>query len=118
MRRYVLYLSCILIFCFTPLRSICSPKLVWEEIKDVSRTNTETQTIKHVFLLHNEGDTVLEILRVRKSCDSCSSINLSEKIIQPGAEVKLEVEVTLLPGQSEKKTYIFIESNDPEQPIL
>jgi len=114
MYKYLL----IIFLCLLCFPAEGAPKLVWEEVNNVSRTNTETQTIKHVFLLYNKGDSTLEISRVRKSCDSCSSINLSEKIIQPGAKAKLEVEVTLLPGQSEKKTYIFIESNDPEQSIL
>jgi len=74
--------------------------------------------MKHTFIFKNKGDSTLEISRVRQTCGSCSTSEISHKNIAPGSEATLEIDVIFRPGETAKKTIIYIESNDPKNSIL
>ncbi|MFA5645715.1 MAG: DUF1573 domain-containing protein [Candidatus Ratteibacteria bacterium] len=114
MYKYLLIIS----ICLSYFSAECAPKLAWEEIRTMQEVEKGQGRIKHTLIFRNEGDSTLKISRIRKSCGSCASLNFTQKEIPPGSEEKLKVEVILPRGATSKKISIYVESNDPENPVL
>ncbi len=92
-----------------------SPRLVcYEQNYDFGKRN-RTDTVKHSFVVKNEGNAPLIIRRVKPFC-RCTVGKLSKNVLQPDEEVTIHVQLVLygLSGVVHKK--ILIESNDPHNP--
>ncbi|HNQ35672.1 MAG TPA: DUF1573 domain-containing protein [bacterium] len=110
----------LLLFCLLLLvrPAAATPRIFWEKTGEKRIFEGGAQKIRHLFRFRNEGDSQLRIERVRRTCGSCSVFNLSRKTLAPGAEAQLEIEVAFGPGETVKKTYVYIESNDPANPFF
>lgn len=80
-------------------------------------TVEDSQTIRHLFVLRNQGSQPIHILGVQSSC-GCTLTQVSSEVIEPGAEVHLAVELSLAGQKGEIAKWITVESNDPECPML
>jgi len=95
-----------------------SPRIfVEEEVYDFGVV-VEGETVSHAFLIENQGDETLQILRVWASC-GCTTTNLSDPELEPGDVRRITVEVSTEGyGGSKISKSVHVESNDPEQPDL
>ncbi len=69
--------------------------------------------VKHMFILQNTGDEVLNIVYVRASC-GCTTTDLPTTALAPGESVPLEVLVLADHGTT-KNVSIYIHTNAPDQ---
>ncbi len=85
-----------------------------KEVWDFGKTK-QGKILNHVFKFRNTGDTTLLIKNVRTSC-GCAAALVSDKEIPPNknGEVKVTFNTRGYGGKVSK--YIYIESNDPDQP--
>jgi hypothetical protein len=72
-----------------------------------------TDTIKHTFVLKNEGDAPLQINRVRPAC-GCTVAKLSSKLIRPGEQAEVSTSLSLKGRRGHQRKSITVESNDPQ----
>ena len=93
-----------------------TPRLVAAEITGDVGTVVKGSHAKHTFVLRNEGDAPLEITGVLPSC-GCTLAHVDE-VIPPGGEGKLEVDVNTLSLTGPGVTYIRVDSNDPQSPLV
>ncbi len=75
------------------------------------------KTIKHTFVLRNEGNSPLIISSVKASC-GCTTTNISNKTINPGEEANVDAELSLYGYQGYIKKDIRVTSNDPANSIF
>lgn len=73
------------------------------------------KVLTHVFMFTNEGDSTLTIKRVRQSC-GCTAVLLKDKEIPPGKTGEVKVTFNTRGYANKVSKYIYIDSNDPEQP--
>jgi hypothetical protein len=74
-----------------------------------------SQPIDHTFVIRNEGDTTLEISRVRPTC-GCTVANITSKSLAPGETSEITTRLSL-PGRTGRQTKILlVHSNDPDNP--
>jgi hypothetical protein len=87
-----------------------APKAVFEEtFKDLGAQNL-TQEVEHVFLVHNEGDAVLQITGVSPSCD-CTVVDFTKKI-KPGETGA--VTLKLKGEEGPHRIHAQVHTNEPE----
>ena len=78
----------------------------------------EGTTVKHTFLISNQGDSDLEILDVRAGC-GCTTTELPFTTLIPGRVVELDVSLSTAGfGGSTVGKSVIIRSNDPDRPEL
>ncbi len=78
------------------------------------------KTVEHAFIFKNDCKEVIEIDQVRASC-GCTAVVLSEKIIQPGGEAKIQVKFTPpkgTRGKSSKTVSVYLKGNAEPHTIL
>lgn len=68
-----------------------------------------------VFTLHNSGDSVLVIDKVRSSC-GCTAAMMSEKTLAPGADAQLRVHFNSKHFSGQVVKQVVVMSNDPSNP--
>jgi len=71
--------------------------------------------VTHVFEVKNLGETVLIINRVRPSC-GCTAALLSSSQVSPGGSAQIEVTFNSSGFKGKVNKYIYVESNDPDEP--
>lgn len=79
---------------------------------------TNVQEIAHDFLLRNEGDTPLEIIRVNSGCDSCLTAAVEKKTIPPGDVGLLRCRADLRHHTGAFTRNLTLFSNDSDQPTF
>jgi len=77
----------------------------------------EGYTVSNVFVIENQGDSTLQIVRVRSSC-GCTTTDLATNFLEPGESVELEVLVDTSGFGGSISKSVYVESNDPETPRL
>ncbi|HDJ24153.1 MAG TPA: DUF1573 domain-containing protein [Candidatus Aminicenantes bacterium] len=75
----------------------------------------EGKVVTHVFIFKNIGDETLVINRVRTTC-GCTAALLSQKQLQPGEQGKVEVKFNTRGYEGRLSRYLYLESNDPQNP--
>ncbi len=73
------------------------------------------KVVTHVFSFTNQGDAPLVIKGVRSTC-GCTAAIASQDKIAPGESGKIEVKLNTRGFEGRLNKYVFIDSNDPEQP--
>ncbi len=94
-----------------------TPKLVVPESEVDFGTRRDTETIKHNFVLRNEGDGILEIKNVRASC-GCTTTELEKDRLAPGEEVEIGALTNLRGRQGRNTKRVSVTTNDPENPTV
>lgn len=69
----------------------------------------------HVLTIRNEGDTNLQIGRVRTTC-GCTAAQPGRKLVPPGESTTVDVRYDTKGKQGKVTSKVLIESNDPTQP--
>ena len=77
--------------------------------------NKQGEILIHVFTFTNGGDAPLKIKQVRTSC-GCAAALVSKKEIEPGEKGEIKVTFNTKGYGGNVAKYVFVESNDPEQP--
>ena len=80
-------------------------------------TVTEGDTVKHSFVIKNEGSNPLKIDRVQTSC-GCTVAELKTKEIAPGATGQVEIAFNTQGRTGDQSKIITVLSNDPATPRL
>ena len=94
------------------------PKLVCPEpVCRFTEKDLEAGSIRHAFRLRNEGGVSVEILQVESRC-GCTDLDLSYRIIPPGAESSLSVTLNLRGREGGVERVLRVHSTDPEHPVL
>ncbi|OQX55630.1 MAG: hypothetical protein B5M54_01270 [Candidatus Aminicenantes bacterium 4484_214] len=75
----------------------------------------EGKVVTHVFIFKNIGDETLVINRVRTTC-GCTAALLSQKQLQPEEQGKVEVKFNTRGYEGRLSRYLYLESNDPQNP--
>ncbi|MDR3668047.1 MAG: DUF1573 domain-containing protein [Ignavibacteriaceae bacterium] len=95
--------------------SLSSPQLSFAEAQhDFGKVN-EGKVVNYTFKFRNSGKGVLEINNVSTSC-SCTNAQISSKVIKPGEEGTLRVDLDTKGHEGEMNRNITIKSNDPKEP--
>lgn len=76
----------------------------------------EGEVLTHVFVFKNVGDSPLIINKVRTSC-GCTAALVSEKKIEPGQQGEIKATLNTKGYAGDVAKYIYIETNDPSQPM-
>ncbi|NLN92166.1 MAG: DUF1573 domain-containing protein [Candidatus Hydrogenedens sp.] len=92
-----------------------TPKLVVPEPEYNFGQMDNSETVRHGFLIRNEGDGVLKIENVRASC-GCTTTELEKKELQPGEEVSIQANTNLRGRQGPQTKAVTLFTNDPENP--
>lgn len=74
------------------------------------------EKVVHVFKVNNLGGTELVITKVRTSC-GCTTALLSSPEIAPGSSSQIKVSFNPSGFKGKISHYIYIESNDPDEPL-
>lgn len=97
----------------TAAPNAATPRLVCAEPQFDFGTLSNTNEVKHEFILRNAGDAPLEIARVEPDC-GCTLVSLKDYTLQPGARTTLAAKLTLTGRHSKQRKRITLETNDPE----
>ncbi len=73
------------------------------------------EIVEHDFLITNNGDGLLKISKVRASC-GCTAANPVKNELKPGESTTIHVEFNSRGRRGLQKKYIYIYSNDTENP--
>ncbi len=71
--------------------------------------------LEHEFAFKNVGDVKLNVGNVETSC-GCTAALVTNKSLEPGAEGKIKVAFTSTGYSGDVSKYIYVDSDDPEQP--
>lgn len=94
------------------------PKLVCPEpVYRFTEKDLESGSIRHAFRLRNEGGVSVEIQEIESHC-GCTDIDLSYRVIPPGAESSLSVTLNLRGREGGVERVLRVHSTDPDHPVL
>ncbi|NQZ56242.1 MAG: DUF1573 domain-containing protein [Lentisphaeraceae bacterium] len=79
-------------------------------------TLDDSQIAKHTYIIQNTGNKDLKIGDIRSCCGSTAKI--SSKLIKPGTQAELKVELNLKNRHGVQNKNVFIASNDLKNPYL
>ncbi len=92
-----------------------APKIMFKhESWDFGRVD-QGKILTHVFPFSNDGDDTLHINRVRTSC-GCTAALVSEDKVLPGKTGEIKVDFNTQGYEGEVSKYIYVETNDPQNP--
>jgi hypothetical protein len=114
----------VLCFAFLILSLLCvgslfpaykGPKIEFTENSWNFGNVKQGKILTHIFIFQNTGDSTLLINRVLTSC-GCAAALVSEKRVEPGKKGKIKVTLNTRGYEGMLSKYVFVESNDPNQP--
>ncbi|MDA0990255.1 MAG: DUF1573 domain-containing protein [Verrucomicrobia bacterium] len=109
------FMASAMVLALVVLRADATPKVVCDAPTYDFGTVTGESSIQHVFTVRNDGDSPLQISRVKPSC-GCTTAKLPTNTLQPGEAVDISTSLSLKGRNGPQKKYIYVESNDPSQP--
>jgi len=95
--------------------NLIDPSLSFNELQHDFGTVKEGQVVDYTFKFKNSGKRVLEVKNVSTSC-GCIVAFISSKILKPGEEGTLRVELDTKDREGKMNRNITIQSNDPKEP--
>lgn len=91
------------------------PKMLFTESTHDFGSVKEGNKVNYTFKFKNAGKSVLEIKDVKTSC-GCTAALISDKVIEPGQEGTLKVELDTKGRTGKMSRNVTINSNDPDEP--
>lgn len=88
-----------------------------EPVRRITPADVEAGEVRHTFRLRNTGNEALEIRRVETHC-GCTDLNLSHRLVPPGAETQLSITLSLRGREGHVEKYLLVHSNDPQAPCF
>jgi len=99
-----------------PGQEVLPPKIAFsEELWDFGLIKQEN-VVTHVFEVRNLGEAELVISKVRASC-GCTAALVSSPEVAPGSSSQIKVVFNSSGFRGKVSKYIYVESNDPDQPV-
>ena len=95
--------------------NLSTPMLSFTEAEHDFGKVKEGQVVDYTFKFKNTGKGVLEVKNVSTSC-GCTVALISSKILEPGKEGTLRVELDTKNREGKMNRNITIQSNDPKEP--
>jgi uncharacterized cupredoxin-like copper-binding protein len=95
--------------------NLSTPVLSFVESQHDFGNVKEGQVVDYTFKFKNTGKGVLEVKNVSTSC-GCTVALISSKILEPGKEGTLRVELDTKNREGQLNRNITIQSNDPKEP--
>ncbi|MCJ7681123.1 MAG: DUF1573 domain-containing protein [Candidatus Aminicenantes bacterium] len=92
-----------------------SSKITFQKDEFDFGQSKEGSSLTHTFKFENTGDDVLKIANVQTSC-GCAAALVTKKSYKPGEKGEIKVTFNTRGYEGEVSKYIYIESNDPDQP--
>ena len=92
-----------------------APKLYFNETQHDFGNVNEGKVVDYTFNFKNTGKSKLEIKDVQTSC-GCTAAIISSKMIEPGQEGTLRVELDTKDREGKMSRNVTIKSNDPAEP--
>ena len=111
----VFFVSVGFVFGLSAEKETSAPDIEFSEDLWNFGTVTHGDKVTHVFEVKNLGETVLIINRVRPSC-GCTAALLSSSQVSPGGSAQIEVTFNSSGFKGKVNKYIYVESNDPDEP--
>lgn len=93
-----------------------SPKIACANYLHDFGVKNNSEVVKHQFTLHNDGDSLLILTKVRYCCGL--NVNLNTREILPRRSATVDIELPLKRVKGKLNRYIFIATNDPVTPYL
>lgn len=115
--RTPLQRHCMLIALLAAVQAAAVPKLVCDDPVHEFGSKPNTDVVEHSFVLRNTGGKPLDIMHVRTNC-GCTVAEPESRTIAPGASTRLPTELRLHGRQGRQNIAIYVQSTDPEQPVL
>ena len=112
----LLYLTLLLGFGASSISGYAAPKLACDEPEYQFGELDSSETVKHNFVIRNEGDEPLKITRVRTDC-GCTLARLKDKTLAPGEQTTLLSTLSLKGRHGKQRKRITLETNDPSQDL-
>lgn len=107
--------TCLLFLAAAAVAADPAPRLVCDQpLFDYGEVDN-TQTVRHAFVLRNDGDAPLNLLQVRTGC-GCALAQLATNRIPPGGQTTLSAQLTLQGRFGPRRSSIYVKSDDPLQP--
>ncbi len=75
------------------------------------------ETLKHAFSLTNDCSETLNVKNVQTSC-GCTTAEIKKKVLLPGESTELEVKVEVKGYAGEVKQYVFVYTDNLDNPVL
>jgi hypothetical protein len=94
---------------------LSAPMLSFTETQHDFGKVKEGQVVDYTFKFKNTGKRVLEVKNVSTSC-GCTVALISSKILKPGEEGTLRVELDTKDREGKMNRNVTIQSNDPKEP--
>jgi hypothetical protein len=95
--------------------NLTAPLLSFSESQHDFGVVKEGQVVDYTFKFKNSGKGILEVKNVSTSC-GCTVAMISSKILKPGEEGTLRVELDTKDREGKMNRNITIQSNDPKEP--
>jgi hypothetical protein len=92
------------------------PRLVCDAAEFDYGQVVNTQEVGHVFVLRNTGDAPVEIGQIYSGC-GCTRTQASAATIPPGGTATVEVVFNLFGRSGERNISVYVNSNDPVNPV-
>lgn len=92
-----------------------APKLIFAENTHDFGSVKEGDKVDYTFKYKNTGKSVLEIKEVKTSC-GCTAALISDKLLEPGKEGTLKVELDTKGRSGKMSREVTVISTDPEEP--
>jgi len=100
-----------------PTAEAQKPKLVVDrDTWDFGRVK-QGETLNHEFVFRNAGQALLNVKNVETSC-GCTAALVTENKLAPGKEGRVKVSFSTAGYSGQVTKYIFLDSDDPDQPRL
>ena len=100
-----------------PAAAAAAPRLVCAEATFDFGSSQNTQEVRHVFVLKNEGSAPAIIERVRPGC-GCTKAEASTNVIAPGGVGNVAIIFNLHGRSGPQRVATYVHSNDPQHPYL
>lgn len=93
-----------------------APRIVCDEMIYNFGNRSNLDTVKHQFIIRNEGEDPLKILKVRACCGAVATTK--DKLIAKDGSTTIDVSLALHGRRGPQKKTIYVSTNDPLRPHL
>ena len=104
------------IYCWPQSPAQSSPKIACDAPELDFGNKSQTNVVRHAFIIKNDGQTPLTISRIHACCGA--DARLSTNSVPPQASVVLELTLSLSGRSGPMHKSLYIHSNDPVNPIF
>jgi hypothetical protein len=79
---------------------------------------SETQKVEYVFVIKNEGNSILSITDARSTCGACSSVKVANMAVPPGSNTSVLASFDPRGKEGQVEHVVWLKTNDEGVPLL